>query len=176
LAAPETSAAGLPAEVSLTRFFPMLMKRRGVELRLVVENRNGPASSVDLTLLKAVSRAHRWFAEISSGKTPSLAHIAAREGIAVRYVSRLIRLAFLAPDIVKSIVEGRQPSDLTAQALTRQSRFRSNGVRRELRSIFNSPTHSAGAQVGGIRSGRRFHGERSLVELPRFGGQCWACG
>jgi site-specific DNA recombinase len=120
LATPETSATGLPEEVSLTRFLPMLMKRRGVELRLVVENRNGPASSMDLTLLKAVSRAHRWFAEISSGKTPSLARIAAREGIAVRYVSRLIPLAFLAPDIIESIVEGRQPIDLTAQALTRQ--------------------------------------------------------
>jgi hypothetical protein len=40
LAAPETSAAGLPPVVVMTRFFPMLMKRRGVELRLVVENRN----------------------------------------------------------------------------------------------------------------------------------------
>jgi site-specific DNA recombinase len=35
-------------------------------------------------------------------------------------VSRLIRLAFLAPDIIESIVEGRQPSDLAAQALTRR--------------------------------------------------------
>jgi site-specific DNA recombinase len=35
-------------------------------------------------------------------------------------VSRLIRMAFLAPDIVESIVDGRQPSDLTAQALIRR--------------------------------------------------------
>src|ERR1700687_759338 len=97
----------------------MLMKRRGVELRLVVGNRNGAAPKVDLTLLKAVSRARRWFAEISSGKEPSLARIAAREGIAIGYVSRLIRLAFLAPDIIEAIVEGRRPSDLTTQALTR---------------------------------------------------------
>jgi len=120
LAALEASDAGLPTGVVLTRFFPILMKRRGVELRLVVENRNGPASSVDLTLLKAVSRAHRWFAEISSGRAPSIASIAVREGIAVRSVSRLIRLAFLASDIVESIVDGRQPSDLTAQTLTRR--------------------------------------------------------
>jgi hypothetical protein len=53
LAALEASDAGLPTGVVLTRFFPILMKRRGVELRLVVENRNGPASSVDLTLLKS---------------------------------------------------------------------------------------------------------------------------
>jgi len=39
---------------------------------------------------------------------------------AVRYVGRLIRLAFLAPEIVESIVEGRQPTTLTAEALTRR--------------------------------------------------------
>jgi site-specific DNA recombinase len=38
----------------------------------------------------------------------------------VRYVGRLIRLAFLAPDIVESIVEGRQPTSLTAEAVTRR--------------------------------------------------------
>jgi hypothetical protein len=41
---------------------------RSVELRLVVENRNGPAPNVDLKLLKAVARAQRWFAEVSSGE------------------------------------------------------------------------------------------------------------
>ena len=55
----------------------------------------------------------------STGKARSLAEIAAREGLAVRYVGRLIRLAFLAPDIVESIVEGRQPPSLTAEAVTR---------------------------------------------------------
>ena len=37
----------------------------------------------------------------------------------MRYVGRLIRLAFVAPVIVESIVEGRQPTSLTAEALTR---------------------------------------------------------
>jgi hypothetical protein len=37
----------------------------------------------------------------------------------VRYVGRLFRLAFLAPDIVEAIVEGRQPISLTAEAVTR---------------------------------------------------------
>ena len=36
----------------------------------------------------------------------------------MRYVGRLIRLAFLAPEIVESIVEGWQPTTLTAEALT----------------------------------------------------------
>ncbi len=97
----------------------MQLKRRGVELRLIVGDRHRSAATVDLPLLKAVARAHRWFDEISTGKAKSLAETAAREGLVVRYVGRVIRLAFLAPDVVESIVEGRQPTGLTAEALTR---------------------------------------------------------
>jgi site-specific DNA recombinase len=67
----------------------------------------------------AAETAHRWFDEISTGKASSLAEIAAREGLAVRYVGRLIRLAFLAPAIVEAILEGRQPASITTEALTR---------------------------------------------------------
>ena len=115
----EKSGAWLSDAVAITRSFPMQLKRRGLELRLIVGDHNRSAATVDLPLLKAVARAHRWFDEISTGKASSLAEIAAREGLAVRYVGRLIRLAFLAPNIVESIVEGRQPASLTAEALTR---------------------------------------------------------
>ncbi len=115
----EKSRAQLSDAVAITRSFLMQLKRRGVELRLIVGDRDRSAATVDLPLLKAVARAHRWFDEISTGKASSLAEIAAREGLAVRYVGRLIRLAFLAPDIVESIVEGRQPTSLTAEAVTR---------------------------------------------------------
>jgi site-specific DNA recombinase len=119
IAVAETSRAQLLEEVPIARSFPMQLKRRGVELRLIVGDHNRSAATVDLPLLKAVARAHRWFDEISTGGANSLAEIAAREGLAVRYVGRVIRLAFLAPDIVESIVQGRQPAGLTAEALTR---------------------------------------------------------
>ena len=120
IAGAEKSRAQLPDQVAIARSFPMQLKRRGVELRLIVGDQNRSAAIVDLSLLKAVARAHRWFDEISTGKARSLAAIAAREGLTVRYVGRLIRLAFLAPEIVASIVEGRQPKTLTAEALTRR--------------------------------------------------------
>jgi site-specific DNA recombinase len=120
IAGAENSRARVPDQVAIARWFPMQLKRRGVELRLIVGDRNRSAAIVDLSLLKVVARAHRWFDEISTGKERSLAAIAAREGLNVRYVSRLIRLAFLAPDIVESIVDGRQPTALTAEALTRR--------------------------------------------------------
>jgi site-specific DNA recombinase len=120
IAGAEKSCAQIPDRIAIARSFPMQLKRRGVELRLIVGDHNRSAAIVDLSLLKAVARAHRWFDEISTGKARSLAAIAAREGLAVRYVGRLIRLAFLAPEIVESIVEGRQPTTLTAEALTRR--------------------------------------------------------
>jgi site-specific DNA recombinase len=120
IAGAERSRTQLPDQVAIARSFPMQLKRRGVELRLIVGDHNRSAAIVDLSLMKALARAHRWFDEISTGKANSLAAIAEREGLAVRYVGRLIRLAFLAPEIVESIVEGRQPTTLTAEALTRR--------------------------------------------------------
>jgi hypothetical protein len=51
-----------------------------------------------------------------------MVEIAKCNGVGKQYVSRLLRLAFLAPEIVERIVAGRQPPELTAQAL-RSGRF-----------------------------------------------------
>jgi site-specific DNA recombinase len=48
----------------------------------------------------------------------SLEAIADRERVSARYVSRLLPLAFLAPDIVDQILQGRHPADLSAARLT----------------------------------------------------------
>jgi hypothetical protein len=66
------SRAELPERVAIARSFPMQLKRRGVELRLIVGDHNRSAAIVDLSLLKAVARAHRWFDEISTGKATLL--------------------------------------------------------------------------------------------------------
>jgi site-specific DNA recombinase len=55
--------------------------------------------------------------ELLSGRAPSIAKVAEREGVSARYVRRLMRLAFLAPKIVEMIAAGRQPPELTAEAL-----------------------------------------------------------
>jgi len=53
-----------------------------------------------------------------SGRSDSLVEIGKREGVGKRYVSRIIRLAFLAPSIIEEIARGHQPPELTAQALS----------------------------------------------------------
>jgi len=95
----------------------MEMKRRGVEIRLVIEGETSPAKRPDPSLLKAIARGHRWFADLASGRAASIREIARREGVYDSYVKRLIPLALLAPDTVQGICEGSQPATLTAEAL-----------------------------------------------------------
>jgi len=104
--------------LAISRWFPMKFKRRGVEMRLVIEGAGRPSRTADTALLKAVVRAHAWFEELSSGHGASIPQIAAREKLGERYVRRLVRVAFLAPRIVEAMVHARQPVELTADRLT----------------------------------------------------------
>ncbi len=109
-----------PNELALTRFVPMRMKRRGVEMRLIIDGDAGPAARVDPPLLKAIARAYRWSDDLVSGRVRSIGEIAKRERLTGRYVRCVMRLAFLAPRIVEAIAEGRQPADLTTVAMTQR--------------------------------------------------------
>ena len=104
-------------ELIIARFFPMTVRRRGVEMRLVIKGNGAPAPRADSALLKAVARARQWSEDLLAGRVQSVAEIAERERVGSRYVRRLLRLAFLAPKIVEAIAAGDQPPELTAEAL-----------------------------------------------------------
>jgi DNA invertase Pin-like site-specific DNA recombinase len=98
------------------------LRRHGGEMRLVVPPdipghvTPPPVSS----LLKAIARGHQWHEWIVNGEVSSKVAIANRLGLTDGYVGRILGCAFLAPDIVEAILEGRQPTDLTFQKLTRK--------------------------------------------------------
>jgi len=56
--------------------------------------------------------------ELASGRVGSLHELALRDGIARRYIRRMVDLAFLSPQLVEAILEGRQSDELTATRLT----------------------------------------------------------
>jgi hypothetical protein len=68
-----------------------------------------PAPRVEASLLKAVVRAHRWRAMLESGEYASAAELAKAEKVNDSYLSRILRLTLLAPEIVEAIVVGKQP-------------------------------------------------------------------
>ena len=106
------------SELTITRVFPMQIRRRGFEMCLVIQGTRAPAPLADLALIKAIARGRRWADDLLAGRVESVAVIAQREGVLPNYVRRLTRLAFLAPRIVEAIASGRQPAELTAKALT----------------------------------------------------------
>jgi len=70
---------------------------------------NRGQSGADSTLVKALARAFRWRRMMETGRYGTLNELAAAEKINSSYVSRLLRLTLLAPDIVKAILDGREP-------------------------------------------------------------------
>ena len=106
-------------DLNIIRDIPMRMKRRGIETRLVI-NGTGPAR-VDQILLKTIVRAHKWFNDLATGRIKNMAEIVSREGVDKSYVSRVVNLAFLAPDIIESILAGQQPADFSAEKLIRRT-------------------------------------------------------
>jgi site-specific DNA recombinase len=81
--------------------------------KFVLEDQN--VKTPDAVVLKAIARAVIWFEQLTAGKSQSMAQIAAREDITDNYVSNLIHLAWLSPDLVGRVLEG----DLEATTLAR---------------------------------------------------------
>jgi hypothetical protein len=70
-------------------------------------------------LVKAVARGYAWRQQLLNGSARSTAEIAQKEGVTRRYVVRLLRLGFLAPDIIASILVHRQPRQVLVDFLAR---------------------------------------------------------
>ena len=81
------------------------------------ENQRAP----DPALLRALARAHDFRERLMRDPHLSAHDIARAEGVSAAYIYATLRLAWLAPDIVEAIVNGRQPPRLTATELFRLS-------------------------------------------------------
>ena len=68
-------------------------------------------------MVKALARAFRWRKLMESGAYGTVAEIAAAEKISPSYVSRVLRLTLLAPELVETILAGRQPEGMTLAGL-----------------------------------------------------------
>jgi site-specific DNA recombinase len=97
------------------------IKRCGGEIRLVVPpDLAGQVPAHPVTsLLRALARGRQWYEWVVAGEVSGRRSIARRVGFDERHVSQILECAFLAPDIVEAILDGRQPPDLTWRRLTR---------------------------------------------------------
>ncbi len=100
---------------------PIKLSRRGVEQKIVLASTSRAQPARDEVLIRGVARAHAWFDELRSGRSSGITVIAARERLPESYVQLMMPLAFLAPDIVIAILDGRQPADLTLSRLMKKT-------------------------------------------------------
>jgi site-specific DNA recombinase len=85
--------------------------RRAAELQYVA--REHPK----LPLIKALARSRGWYEKVVHGKAFDMRSLSRDAGLTERYVGKVFRSAFLAPDIVEAILAGRQPHDLNFDKL-----------------------------------------------------------
>jgi hypothetical protein len=75
------------------------------------------APHVDRALVRALAIARAWMKRLDAGDPGSIKQLASREGLCILHTAKLLPLAFLAPDLVEQMLEGRQPRTLTQTAL-----------------------------------------------------------
>ena len=108
---------------SITVRVPMVFTKRGGRKQVIAPD-GAPSwaplrQRVDNAMVKALARAFRWRKLLETGVHGTVEEIAAAERINPSYVSRVLRLTLLAPDIVEAILDGRQPAGLTLAVLMR---------------------------------------------------------
>jgi hypothetical protein len=94
----------------LTVRLPLAIRRRGARKAVVAPRGTAvhpPRPHVDRTLVKAIARAYRWQRLLEEGTYASMRDLAAAEKISPTYISRLLRLTLLAPEIVEAVLDGR---------------------------------------------------------------------
>jgi site-specific DNA recombinase len=106
------------SEDVLTLTVKARLQRVGREMRMLVENAH-EQTLADPGLLRVIARAHDIHARLMQSTDLTLHAIASQEHVTPGYISRLLRLPLLAPDIVAAIVNGQNPPQLTAKKLMR---------------------------------------------------------
>ncbi|MFN4159439.1 MAG: hypothetical protein ACK4GO_13680 [Gemmobacter sp.] len=102
---------------TVTIHVPFRVVKRGGRKEMQLPDGVRPDRKADNTLVKALARAFRWKRMLESGEFSSISELAEREGIASSYMTRVLQLTLLAPDIVEAILDGRQRPEVTLTRL-----------------------------------------------------------
>jgi len=118
-----TDAVLSPDRRTVTVSVPLAIRKRGGRKQVVAPD-GAPAwtpsrHQIDSTLVKALARAFRWRRLLEDGVYASCEELATAERINGSYVSRVLHLTLLAPEIVEAILDGRHSPELTMARLFR---------------------------------------------------------
>lgn len=110
-----------PIPDTITIHVPFRVVKHGGRKEMQLPPGAPQSRKTDSTLVKTLARAFRWKRMIESGEFATTADLAEREGIAPSYMTRILRLTLLSPDIVEAIVCGTQGQDVSLERALRPS-------------------------------------------------------
>lgn len=116
-----TRTTSVPETVTI--HVPFRLVRHGGRKEMQLPEGAAQARKPDNTLIKALARAFRWKRMLDSGEFATITELAEREGIASSYMTRVLRLTLLAPDIVEAILDGKQESAVTLERVLKPIAF-----------------------------------------------------
>jgi hypothetical protein len=111
---------------------PFAIRKYGGRKQVVAPNGKPAATEktrVDSTLVKALARAFRWKKMLESGQFNTITELATHEKMALTYMTRVLRLSLLSPEVVEMILDGRQPPEMTLAVLLEPFSVEWNGQR-----------------------------------------------
>ncbi len=104
---------GTPVPDTVTLHVPFRIVKRGGRKEMQMPEGAAPSRRTDSALVKALARAFRWKRMLELGEFATIGELAEREGIAPSYMTRVLRLTLLSPDIVDAILDGKQGLEVT---------------------------------------------------------------
>jgi len=105
--------SGVPMPSAITVRVPFRIVKRGGRKEIQPPADAPVQRRTDNTLIKALARAFRWKRMLEAGRFATMAEIGEHEKIATSYLTRILRLTLLAPDVVDAILDGRQGPEIT---------------------------------------------------------------
>ncbi|WP_208982762.1 hypothetical protein [Pannonibacter phragmitetus] len=106
-----------PVAETVTIHVPFRLVKRGGRKEMQMPDGAALPRRTDNSLVKALARAFRWKRMLEPDEFATIAELAEREGIAPSYMTRVLRLTLLSPDIVEAILVGSGNSRLTIARL-----------------------------------------------------------
>ena len=102
---------------TISIFIPMQIKKRGGSAMVILPKGARTTDSTDYNqkLINALAKAYKWQQLLKKDSRLTITALAEKEKIGLSYFRKITRLNYLSPDIVVSILEGRQPRDLRLQ-------------------------------------------------------------
>jgi len=106
-----TRAKAIPKTITI--HVPFRIVKRGGRKSIIPPPGEREPSKIDNTMVKALARAFRWKRLLESGHFATIGDLASKEGIAPSYMTRVMRMTLLAPEIIEAIVDGRHGPEVT---------------------------------------------------------------